>query len=327
MAKLPAKATTALVGGGRQLPADENPCAVYLSSLSENGQRAMQGRLRGVAEMLGCEDLRQVAWHKMRYQHVQAVVAALRRSGQAPATVNLSLAALRGVAKAAMNLGHMTAEEYQRVMNVPLMRGERVPSGRALPPGEIAALMDACAKDEGPAGVRDAAIIGLLFAGGLRRAELVTLDLADYDGETRKLLVRGKGNKQREIFVNDGAADALADWVIVRGDEDGPLFVPINKGGALQYRRMSTQAVYNMLHKRADEAKVKPPTPHDFRRTFVSELLDRGADIAVVQRLAGHANIQTTARYDRRGDEVLKKAVGLLHLPYQRRELTAEGAG
>ena len=163
-------------------------------------------------------------------------------------------------------------------------------------------------------------MLGLLYAAGLRRAELVALDLADYNGDTGELKVRGKGNRERLLFVNNGAADALADWLHVRGDEPGPLFLPVNKGGVIQQgRRLVEQSVYDMVRRRAAQADVEPPSPHDLRRTFVSDLLDRGADISTVQQLAGHANVQTTARYDRRGDEAKRKAVGLLHYPHRRR--------
>jgi len=107
----------------------------------------------------------------------------------------------------------------------------------------------------------------------------------------------------------------------VRGTEPGPLFVPVNKGGRMELRPLSDQAVFLAVNKRAEQAGVDALSPHDFRRTFVSDLLDAGADIATVQKLAGHASVNTTARYDRRGDAAKRKAVALLHVPYQRRRL------
>jgi site-specific recombinase XerD len=84
-------------------------------------------------------------------------------------------------------------------------------------------------------------------------------------------------------------------------------------------RRMTDQAVYHILANRAKRAGVFHFSPHDMRRTFVSDLLDAGADIATVSKMAGHANVQTTARYDRRGEAAKQKAATLLTIPYLKR--------
>ena len=261
-----------------------------------------------------------VDWSALRYQHTQAVRARLAET-YAPATTNKMLSALRGVLREAWRLGQMSAEDYHRAADLEAVRGETLPRGRALGTGELRALLHACSADASPAGARDAALLALLYGGGLRRSEAVVLDLADYDPESGALTIRaGKGRKDRLAYATNGAADALADWLAVRGDEPGPMFVPINKGGRVLPRRLSPQAVMNILAKRARQAGVAHASPHDFRRSFISDLLDAGADITTVSKLAGHANVATTSRYDRRGEVAKRKAATLLHVPYEPRK-------
>ncbi len=99
-----------------------------------------------------------------------------------------------------------------------------------------------------------------------------------------------------------------------------PLFVPILKsrnptGGHMMPRRLTDESVLHILTQRAKAAGLKKTSPHDFRRNFISDLLEAGADIATVQKMAGHANVTTTARYDRRDEKTRKKAAHLLYVP------------
>lgn len=303
-------------------PADQNPARVYLSQLgSDAGRRTMRGALERIARLLsgGRATADTLDWAALRFQHTAAVRATLARDYK-PATANKMLSALRGVLQAAWRLGQMTAEDYQRAAAVRGVRGETLPSGRAATQGEIVALLDVCANDPTPAGARDGALLAVMYGAGPRRAEIVGLDVADYDPATGRLLLRGKGNKERVAFATNGAGDALADWLAVRGDDPGPLFLPVNKGGRIVHgQRVTAQAIYNLLRKRCQEAGIKPLSPHDLRRTWIGDLLDAGADIATVQKLAGHANVTTTARYDRRPEAARRKAAELLHVPYRRR--------
>jgi integrase len=258
-------------------------------------------------------------WAALRYQHTQAIRARLMED-RAPAGVNKILAAVRGVLQEAWRLGLIDGETYQRATDLRTVRGERLARGRALSRRELQRLFQACAKDGSPAGRRDAALIGVLYGSGLRRSEVVALDLADYHPDTAELRVRqGKGNKDRLCYVTAGAAAALAEWLAVRGDDAGSLFWPAGgRGRPLLNRRMSDQAVLLVLRRRATQARVSLFTPHDLRRTFISDLLDAGADMVTVQKLAGHATVQTTARYDRRGEEARRRASELLHVPFVR---------
>jgi integrase len=148
----------------------------------------------------------------------------------------------------------------------------------------------------------------------------VALELSDFDTLTGKLTIRsGKGRKDRTVYATNGTHAALSDWLTIRGNTPGALFTPVNKAGKVTIATMTSQAVYNMLKKRAVQAGVKDFSPHDFRRTFVGDLLDRGVDIVTVQKLAGHASPTTTGRYDRRPEEAKRQAAAKLHFPYSKR--------
>ena len=299
-------------------PNDQHPVIVYITSLGSEHSRKML--LRALDKIAGLLDHRCDAltldWPQVRYQHSQ-VVRTMLAAKYAPATVNQHLAALRGVLRECWRLGQMDAETYHRAADVKAVRGERLPAGRHVESGELRALFASCAEEKKPIGVRDAALMAVLYGAGLRRAEAAALDLADYDVETDALTVRrGKGNKQRLVYATNGAKEALGAWLVIRGEEPGPLFMPLTKGQKVTGRRMTAEAIRWALKARAKKANVAEFSPHDLRRTYIGDLLEAGADIATVQRLAGHANVTTTARYDRRGEATKRRAAEMLHVPF-----------
>ena len=301
------------------LPGKRNPALVYLSSLQPTGRRSMTSSLGKIAKLFGF-DVRSMPWHKLRYEHVQAITTKLSET-LTPATVNKGLAAIRGTMKAAWRLELLTAEDYARVHDVRLVKGSRLPTGRQLSDGEIFALFSTTAKDQSPSGIRDLAILALSYAAGLRRAEVASLNMDQLKTEEDFITIKliGKGNKERLVYLNNGGRDFLTAYLTVRGSEDGALFFAGRKGGKLiQGQRITDQSIYGILKKRAEEAKVENVTPHDLRRTFVSNMLDLGVDLATVSKLAGHSSPQTTAKYDLRGEQSKKNAARALKLPFQR---------
>jgi site-specific recombinase XerD len=203
------------------------------------------------------------------------------------------------------------------VSDVPSVRGERLPKGRMLAQDELAKLFRVCAEDLGPMGRRDAALIAVLYATGLRLSEVTGLDLCDFDSTTGALIVRaGKGNKDRQLFTGSGAAQAVQEWLTIRGTAPGPLFIHINKSDRLIARRLSDKAIVHILKERATEAAIKAFSPHDLRRSFISGLLSAGVDLPTVSAMAGHASVTTTARYDRRGEEAKRQAAERLAIPF-----------
>jgi len=263
---------------------------------------------------------------------VEQYAAELQDAGKSPNTINRALAAVRWWARRLGDLAHESPElpparrreivtQSARVAAVGDVRGKRPPKGRHIYPGELVALLRACAEDRRPGGARDAAMIALAWVTGMRRGEIAGLLLSDYTAtaaDEGELRVRGKGDVVRVAWVFEGAAAALADWLALRGDVPGPLFCPVLKSGAIRAGRgVSPEAMAQMLAGRARRAGIdKPITWHDFRRTFAGNLLEAGHDLVTVQRLMGHATPATTALYDRRDESSRRRAVRSLHVPY-----------
>jgi len=258
---------------------------------------------------------------------VEEYAAQLQQEGKAPNTINQKLAAIRWfsrkMADRAMDeLGDREmAEQALRVVAVKDVKGERPERGRHIQQGELSALMDACISDTSPAGIRDAAIIAIAWATGLRREEIAGITLADLTNKATDSLdisVIGKGGKARTVYINDGALSALLDWLEVRGNEPGMLFVDVNKGGKVGSGKLSGEALRKMLEKRSKEAELSQPiTWHDFRRTFAGNLWGAGIDGVTIQKLMGHASQNQTAKYDRRPEDARRQAVKVLHVPYK----------
>ncbi len=310
----------------------ESPVSAYLATLSPSSRRPMRTNLETIASFVsgGRAQAKELAWWRLRYQHTSLIRSTLAEL-YAPATANLMLSAVRGVLKSSFRLGYMSAEDHARAADVPPVRGSRLPPGRSIERGELYDLFRVCYEDGKKArGARDAAMLALLYVCGLRRSEAVSLDLADYDPDTLEVRVRGKGNKERLNYAEGGADRAINLWVSVRGESEGALLLPVNKGGRIVYerelrserdganvpRRLSDQAVYDAVRRRQKEAGVKKLSPHDFRKTFIGDLLDAIGDLSAAQQLAGHADPGTTARYDRRGERAKRKAASHLHVPY-----------
>lgn len=299
------------------LPADRHPAKVYLKRLAPGSQPTMRNALQIVAELLtaGSCNWETMPWAALRAQHTKALRTDLAYR-YAPATVNKMLAAVRGVLREAFELELIGSEDYQRAVSVRSVKGDRLLRGRALLAGELRALFAVCKGDGSPAGARDAALLAVLYGSGLRRSEAVALDVADYGQEQESLRVRaGKGNRERMVYLAAGQGVLIDRWLARRGTHAGPLFCAVAKGGTIQARRLSDRAVLYIAQRRGKAAGVAHFSPHDLRRTMIGDLLDAGADISTVQRIAGHAQVTTTTRYDRRDERTKKRAAHLLHIP------------
>jgi integrase/recombinase XerD len=296
-------------------PGTRSPAESYVAGLAPGSRRAQAQALVRIARLLGSDDPRAVAWWKLTPEVVDAIRAQLVDQG-APATANRVLSALRGTLRAAWRAGLMDAAAYQAARDVRGARGSRLPRGRAVGTEEWLKLFREIAHEPSPMRERDTALVALAYAGGFRRGELVALDVTDYDRESGRLRVIGKGNKERAVFVSNGARDALHAWLRARGPAPGPLLLPIDRHGHVLARRLTEQTVYDRLRYLAERAGVAAFSPHDCRRSLAGDLLDAGVDLATVQAMLGHASPATTARYDRRGERAVRQAAERVHVPY-----------
>jgi len=295
----------------------DNPAVVYLESLSTGSYWAVRHSLETIVQIVAGEDTDPwtFPWQDLRYQHTARVRRELVQR-YAPATVNKMLSALRGTLKNAWRLGMMDADTYSRAVAVENVRARVQPKGEAVGQDELAALFQVCAEDDSPAGRRDAAMFAVLYGGGLRRAELCGLDLADFDAADCALTVRlGKGRRERTVYLPESVCEHLQTWIAVREDEPGPLYCPVRMTGEVPIRRLRGESLWYILKRRQRQAGLNGISPHAMRRAFVSNLLEAGVDLLTVQELVGHANAVTTARYDRRGEGARRRATQVLRLP------------
>ena len=162
-------------------------------------------------------------------------------------------------------------------------------------------------------GLRDRAIIELLFSGGLRVSELISLNRDSVNLERREFIVRGKGKKDRPIFISEAAANATRDYLTARSDSLPALFLnnsrnlnAVDTSG--NFRRLTPRSVQRIIEKYAKAAGItKHVSPHTLRHSFATDLLMNGADLRSVQAMLGHANISTTQIYTHVTDPHLRE--------------------
>ena len=167
---------------------------------------------------------------------------------------------------------------------------------------EVVSLLEAAGgerESDGPLTLRNRALLEVLYSTGARISEAVGLDIDDVDTESRSVLLRGKGGKQRLVPIGRPAVSAL-DTYLVRGRPDlarrgkGTPGIFLNARGG----RLSRQSAWQVLQDSADAAGIASAvSPHTMRHSFATHLLDGGADVRVVQELLGHASVTTTQIY------------------------------
>lgn len=182
---------------------------------------------------------------------------------------------------------------------------------------EIVRMLDAIPLDT-EVGLRDRAIVELLFSSGLRVSELVDLNRDHINIKRREFMVRGKGQKDRPVFISAATAERIQEYLSTRFDNLPPLFLSYSRNHTASmsgdYRRLSPRSVQRLIARYARLAGItKHVSPHTMRHSFATDLLMNGADIRSVQSMLGHSNISTTQVYTHVTDEHLREVHEKFH--------------
>ena len=279
---------------------------------SENTLAAYRRDLADWASVIGQKDLLNVGTGSL-----EGVLAAWAKKGLAPSSAARKLSAMKQFCL------FLQVEGLRKDNPAHTLRGPK--QGRPLPKvmseADVNALFEAAEKNITPKGIRMLCLLEILYAGGLRVSELVTLRVAATHRRDNCLMIKGKGGRERLVPLTGAAQGAISQWLELRGDmlpknaiaKDRAkifLFPSSGKAGHLTRERFA-----QMLKDLAREAGLNPSkiSPHVLRHAFATHLLSNGADLRSVQTLLGHADISTTQIYTHVLDERMRELVETKH--------------
>ncbi|MDH0960900.1 hypothetical protein EGJ86_22290 [Pseudomonas sp. o96-267] len=287
----------------------------FMSSFASTSRITMRYALRRIADDLGMigsgmGDVDRLPWHTVTAEAMAELLFAWGERLET-GTIRLYMHALRGIARACYIRGLMPAEQFALIAQVKLPRGQnKAGRGRAVEQVYKTALLRDCMQDERVQGVRDAALIALVFGSGIRRAEAAGLLDENLDLDEGELRVKVKGGHYDVRYLAAWAIPYLQAWREVRRANDlhhGFFLNRIWKGGKLAPTGLQGRSLFYLLEYRSKRAGLPfIVRPHDARRTVGTEMLSTHGEL-IAQRVLGHADLSTTRIYDKRSDEVVKK--------------------
>jgi len=265
-----------------------NPALIYLADLAKKGRFAIRGSLDAVAQRLGYVDAKAAPWHEMKAEHVAALRSWLSGTFE-PTAANRYLTALKGTLRVAWQLGQIRGGTFAKILSVKAIRKSSKPLGRSLSPHDIQALVESCV-DGTFKGRRDLAVVALGYCGGLRRSEIAALDAVDVKAVAKAFMirVRAKGGQERLVFINNGGAEAILDYLAKRGEAPGALFRATRASGEHELQsRLTPDGLFRLFKERSREAGIADVSPHDLRKAFVSDKLSASSDVLTISALSG----------------------------------------
>jgi site-specific recombinase XerD len=280
---------------------------------------------------------------------VEEYLQALSNAKTSPAYISRSLAGIRWYIRNIIDLlqdnddvKHLLSGEQreeissraERALLAKKPRGERaagIETGRYISQQEFDTLIEVCLADDTYAGLRDRAMFALAYSTGPRVHEVAGLKVKDItsvkgDELMYEMRIIGKGNKERPVkpVLVGGAAQFLHEWLLLRGDTRGALFCYITRPSKCSSAKgiisrkethLTTDALVKILEKRQQQAGLEHLSWHDFRRTYISDLINQ-YDLVTAQKIIGHSSTSITAKYDRTWQEKAKEAARMRMIPY-----------
>jgi integrase/recombinase XerC len=286
----------------------------FMAGFAPNSRVTMRYALRRIADDLGMGSdkvpIDGLPWHRVTASEFSELLFVWRETLDV-STIRLYMHALRGVARACYVHGLMPSEQFVLLKEVKLPRGRNKSGrGRSVEQQYRNALLADCQKDDRVQGLRDAALIALLFASGLRRAELAGVLADNLNLDEGEVKVKAKGGDTVVRYFAAWAIPYLRRWIEYRSEQDvygGPLFTRISKAGKLGSQKLTGRGVFYLLETRSKRAGLPfLVRPHDGRRTIGTDMIAEHGEL-IAQRVLGHADLSTTRIYDMRKNEVVKE--------------------
>lgn len=288
-----------------------NPAHAYFLTVSPSTAHVCGYRFKDFCRFtFDTDDFNNCSWGDMKYQHVLSYIRHKQEEGLSVSTLKVMLANIKSLSEQCYVLGYLNIEEHWRIQKIKPVRGQTLPAGRCLTLEEILTLRTFYRQPHiDKRHAWNGATIALGLELGFRRIETRRLKVDDIDFITGTIVATGKGNKKRLIPLTDNAATALKTHLIANKVTKGFVFCnPYTlEPPSDQRQSYACETVGRLLN-------LSHFSSHDLRRTFATMLLDNGADLIAVQQLLGHASIEMTKIYDRRGERIKLSAINLL--PY-----------
>ncbi|MEW5813884.1 MAG: tyrosine recombinase XerC [Spirochaetota bacterium] len=289
-----------------------------IRNLSEKTVSAYRQDLRRFRHFLEQEHIDEV---KLDLSRVRKFAAGLSRAGLKAVSINRIISALKGYYGYLMNSGKLISNPFSNLRN--MKKEKRLPA--FLFEDEMEKLLEGSPDDFWA--IRDKLILELLYSTGCRISEIVGMNLTDLSLKERSILVRGKGGKERFVFIGTPAHEVLRLYLDLKkihnspDDSDASRALFINRRGCRITVRGVAYIIRRYLLQRGLQKRI---SPHSFRHTFATHILNHGADIRIVQEMLGHASLSTTQVYTHLSLERLKKVYSEAH-PHAGRRKAANG--